>query len=184
MGRKIDVLFGGSAGILLLESITTTPDSHSDDKEERPVQFGAHGPRKVFQIQKLTKDKGTNHLHKPVEQTVERSGTNIEVGAIDSVEVVSVEPVTRQEHGKEQDDVVLAAKGLVEADKLRFPGRVFHRDDAGTILAHNVLGVRKEAGENESQSHENHEGDVSPVIDRSGVRVHILGQGDLHARSQ
>lgn len=184
MGRKVDVLFGGSAGILLLESITTTPDTHSDDKEECPVQFGAHGPRKEFQVQKLTKDKGTNHLHKPIEQTVERSGTNVEVGAINTIEVVSVEPVTRQKHGKEQDDVVVGAKSLIEAEQLRFPGRVFHRDDARAILAHDILGVRKEPGENESQSHENHEGDVSPVIDRSGVGVHILGQGDLHARSQ
>lgn len=184
MGRKVGVFLGGVTGILLLESITTTPDTHGDDKENEPVEFGSRGPRKKFQIQKLTKDKSANHLHEPIEQTVERPGTNVEVGAIDTVEVVSIEPVTRQKHGKEQDDVVVGAKSLIETEEFRFPGRVLHRDDAGTVLAHDVLGVRKKPGEDESQSHENHEGDVSPVIDRSGARVHILAQGNLCARNQ
>lgn len=98
--------------------------------------------------------------------------------------MVSVEPVTRQKQGEKQDDIVVGVKSLIEAEELRFPGRVLHRNDAGTILAHDVLGVRKEPGEDESQSHENHEGDVSPVIDRSGTRVQILSQGNLCARNQ
>lgn len=67
MGRKVDVLLGGLKGILLLKSITTTPDTHGDDKENEPVELGSHGPRKKLQIQKLTKDKSTNHLHEPIE---------------------------------------------------------------------------------------------------------------------
>jgi hypothetical protein len=94
--------------------------------------------------------------------------------------VVTIEPVTSQEHGEERDDVPVGLEGFVEAKQFGLPCGVLHRNDAGAILADNVLGISKTPGENKASHHENHEGNIGAIIDLTGGAVHVLTKWNLN----
>lgn len=173
------MLFDRAAGELFLESKSTSPDAHRDGEENTPHDFTAGGTREPLQVLKCAEDVSADHLHKPVEQTVERARPDVEVGGVDTVELIPVEPVTGQKHREQQNDIRVTDQSLVETLQLRPPGGILHHNDARPILAFDVLGVRKAPGENEADGHEDHESDVSAITDGSGARVYVLTEGDL-----
>lgn len=176
-----EVLGGGygAAGELFLECVSTTPDAHGDSEQKAEVNASPNRTGEPFHIKRLAKADGTDHLAKPVEQIVEGTCADVEIGPVDAVELVSVEPVAGQEHGEHEDDVVIGAYGFQEAFELGLPGRVLDCDDSRSVFAYDVLGFCYGPSENEADCHENHEGDVGGVVDLAFVGVQVLTEGDL-----
>lgn len=84
-------------------------------------------------IKAVTKDKGANHLGNPVENIVQGTGTNVELGQVDGIELVSSKPVAGKEHGEEGNNVPVRLENGGKTDEFRFPGWVLHEDDTGAV---------------------------------------------------
>lgn len=105
------------ASVLFLEGIPTSPDTHGDGQQETKVDFGPRRPREILHVQGLAKNESPDHLGQPVQETVKRTGANVEVGAVDTVKMVSVEPVAGEKHGKEEDDVPVGSQDVDQAEE-------------------------------------------------------------------
>ena len=103
----------GGTGIDFLVGIATSPDDHGEDEKRDPRNLGSKATANTLDVEKVTQDGSGNDFGKVVQETIQGLGASGEVGAVDTVLLVGVEPVRRPEHGEQEDD-----KGL-EAD--RFP---------------------------------------------------------------
>lgn len=168
----------GGAGVAQLEGVAAAPDGEGEDEEHGPGVAGAQVAR-VVRVEGVPRGRGAEDLREPVEGVVEGAGADGEVGGVDVLELVGVEPVAGQEHGEEQQDVRVAAQEGEQAQQLGAPGWVFHQDDAAAVGANHVFGVDEGEGEEEAEGHENHEGDVGAVGDGAGGGVHVEPEGDL-----
>ena len=88
-----------------LELVTSTPDGHRDAEEEPPTDSGTDASSEPLEVQDGTHDDGTEHLEKPVEQGVQRSGSDVETAGVELVELVRVEPVGGKEHREHDQDL-------------------------------------------------------------------------------
>lgn len=155
------------ASILALPGITTTPDGQGEDEKDTQAKTSTSGAAKGGRIQHVSKDERAKHLGEVVEAAVQGAGADVEPGAVDVVEVVGVEPVTGDEHGEEGDDVPVRDQNLAKALDFGPPGWVLHDNDLRTVLTTDVFGLNQEEAENETDEHENHEGDVGCVTNGS-----------------
>jgi len=115
VARSGPVISGGvSTGIGSLESIATTVDDEGNSEEEAPSDLGADTTTEVGEIKTPAHNSGTEDLGEVVKTAVESLGTSVEVGAIDCVLLVDIEPVGREDHGKEENDPGIASNGFVE----------------------------------------------------------------------
>jgi hypothetical protein len=179
-GGPVLVVVRGLAGVQLLEGVPTAIDDHGEGEEANQGGARAGGAAEVLQVEKGADDDGGEDLGKPVEEVIEGLGAGVEVGAIDGVLLVGVEPVGRPEHGEEQNNEGLAADGGPEADELGAPAGVLHQDDLGSIGAHDLLGIDQEDGQHGAAEHEHDQADVG-AIGGCGIigDAHVLAQEDL-----
>lgn len=171
-----------TCGLILLPGVTSAPDAHGEDKEEDERDSSTLGASEALHVEEVTVDDGADDLRKPVQEVVEGSGANGEVGAVEVVHLVGVEDVGGEEHGEEQENNGLLGKSLPETEKLSRPGGVLHQDDLGAVFANDTVTVDKEHGNNSASEHKNDEGNVGAVVDRGGTRaVDGLGKRDQSA---
>ena len=180
IGEVEDVGVGGT-GVGLLEGVAAAPDGEGQDEQDTPGDLGTERAADAADVEQDTPDGGGDDLGEPVEQAVEGAATDAEAGAVDGVLLVDVEPVGDEEHGEEQQDVGLEAQGLVQAVQLGHQGGVLHDDDAGAVLADDVLGVGEEQGKAGADEHEHDEADVGAVLDGGGLVVDVGAEGDQGA---
>lgn len=102
----------GLCACVILKGVPTAPDDHGEDEKCYPGDLGFNRSRQPLHVEAVPEDKGTSHLHEPVEEIVEGAGTGAEVGTVDVVELVGVEPVGGPEHGEKEDDPGILLEGL------------------------------------------------------------------------
>ena len=158
---------GLGAGVLLLPRVSPAPDDKGEAEENRPHDLRLQAAPHALHVQGVAEDEGAPDLAEPVEHAVEGAGADVELGRVEVVELVGVEPVAGEEHGKEEDDPGVGPEDLVQADDLALPGRVLHEDDVGAVAADDVAGVDEGPGEAGADEGEDHEADVGSVRDRS-----------------
>lgn len=112
--------------IFLLKSVPATPNGKRKHEHNHPRDLGLCPASDIGKIQRKAKDEGAADLREPVQHIVEGAGARVESHEIHVLELVGVEPVGGEEHGKEQDDVRIGAEGFPEAEDLSFPGWVLH----------------------------------------------------------
>lgn len=165
---------------MLLPGIATTPDDHGQDEEDTKGDLGTDAAADTVDIQQGTDDHGSDDLSEPVQETVQGLGAGVEVGAVDAVLLVGVEPVGGPEHREEQDDVGLGLDGLPQTVDLGPPAGALHQDDAGAILTDDLVGVANEQGQAGTEEHEHDEGNVGAIADGAvGLDVDVLSEGNL-----
>jgi len=168
------------ASVTLLESISTTPDSKSEEDKSNPQNSGAHSTTDKGTVKSVTKDKGTNDLKAPVENVVQSLGASVEVSSINTVELVGVEPVGAEEHWEESDNPRVGAKCVEKTKQLGLPGWVLHEDDARVVSANNSLGVDEAPSKTGSEKGENDETNIRSVGDGAvGLDVDVLTEWNL-----
>lgn len=132
-----------SPGIVLLPGIAATPDSHGNEEEPDKGGLGTDGAAEVGKIKERTQDHRADNLSEPVQETVQGPRASVEVGRINRVLLISIEPIGRPEHGEQENDVRVEFDRLPETDQLGLPGRVLHQDDSGSVTTDNLLAVAK-----------------------------------------
>ena len=170
----------GGTGIGLLVGIATSPDDHGEDEKRDPRNLGSKATANTLDVEKVTQDGSGNDLGKVVQETVQGLGASGEVGAVDTVLLVGVEPVRRPEHGEQEDDKGLEADSLPQTDELRLPAGILHEDDARAIRSNDVRRVAEHKGENCAEQHEDDEGNISPITHGLvGGHVDVLAKRNL-----
>jgi hypothetical protein len=165
---------------VLLPGIATTPDNHGESEQDAKGNLSTDTAADTLDIQKRTDNESSDNLGKPVQETVQGLGAGVEVGTVDTVLLVGVEPVGGPEHGEEQDDVGLGLDGLPQTVDLGPPAGALHQNDAGAILTDDLVGIANEQGQAGTEEHEHNEGDVGAVTDGAvGLDVDVLSEGDL-----
>ena len=145
--RSITAHLDLSTSVAALESVSATPDGESQHEQDNPACFGSDCTSEARQVEEVSKDQRAEDLRRPVQHVVEGAGAGVELGQVDAVELVSVEPVGGKEHGEEEHDVRLAPESLPHAKDLGLESWVLHENDAAAISADHVLGIAKQPGE-------------------------------------
>ena len=114
------------ASVLPLENIAAAPDRKGEHKHDNPSSLCSGRPPDIGEIESKAEDESSKHLSQPVQRAVESASTRVEAREIDVVDLVGVEPIGGEEHGKEEYDVWIAPKCLPKAEDLRFPRRLLH----------------------------------------------------------
>ena len=163
-----------------LESISTTKDGECQNQNGNPSNLCSDGPANLGVVETESKDECADDLSSPVEGIVQGSGPGVEVCQVDTVELISVEPIRGKEHREQADDVRFASNGLPEAEQLRFPCRVLHEDDARTIFTNNRFCINQEPGQSSTTCSQHDETDVSSVgYGATAGRVDVFTKGNL-----
>jgi hypothetical protein len=162
---KVSVRGDTLTSVGLLKGISATPDSKGQHKQGSPSGLGTGASAHALSIKQISPNGSSDNLSHPVQQTVEGLCAGIEVGAVDSVLLVDVEPVGDEEHGEEKDDERLEAKSLPKTPELALPGWVLHEDDTGAVSSNDLAGIAKGEGENGTEEHEDDEADVRSITD-------------------
>jgi len=102
----------GIAGEASLEGIPTTPDGHCHEEEDHKSHLGPDSPPESLEVKSIAKDVGADNLSSPIKGVVQGSSSDIELGKVDIVKLVGIEPVAGQEHGEEGDNIVVGAEAL------------------------------------------------------------------------
>ena len=79
--------------ISLLPRIPASPDNHRNRKQHAQNHLRPHTPPHALDIQPIAKNIRSDDLTRPVEDTIERPGPNIEFRAVETIELVRVEPI-------------------------------------------------------------------------------------------
>lgn len=168
-----------STGIFLLPSVATAVDGEGEGKENGHHSLGTDSTADGFEIKEGSNDGGGHDLSEPVKEVVQGTSAGVEVGGIDGVLLVSVEPVGREEHGEEQENEGLRHEGGVETHDLGAPAGVLHEDNLGAVATDDVATVADEESQTGTGKHEHNEGDVGTVVDAGGLLgVDVLAEGD------
>lgn len=169
-----------STSVPLLPGIATAPDRHRQSEEHEKPNTGTDTAADLLNVQEGPDQSRSDDLGEPVQEAVQRLGAGVEVGGVDAVLLVGVEPVGGPEHGEEKDDVGLGPDGVPQADDLGLPAWVLHEDDAGAVWTHDLVCVAEEEGKASAKEHEDNEGDVGAVADVAiGLDVDVFSEGDL-----
>ena len=123
---KVILRSGIRTRVLPLEHIPSAPDRKGDDEHNDPGDLRPYRAPNVRKVQREAEDEGAKDLRQPVKRTVQGASACVEPHQIDVVELVRVEPIGREEHGEEEDDVGIAAEGFPETENLRLPGWMLH----------------------------------------------------------
>lgn len=171
----------GFPRILLLIRVSTTPDGHGQAEEHAQRNAGTSGATHAVDIQQRADGHGSKDLSEPVQEAVQGARTDVEVGRVDAVGLVSVEPVRRPEHGKQQDDKGLSKESIPQTDDFGNPAGVLHQDDARSVGTNNIVGITETKTKDGTEEHQDDEGNVGPIAHRDGafLAVGCLSQGDL-----
>lgn len=170
----------GLARVALLPGVAASIDDHGEGEQDEQRRLGADGAAEVLEVEERSVGGGGDNLGKPVQEVVERLGAGVEVGGVDGILLVGVEPVGGPEHGEEQDDGGLGSHGLVETDELGLPAWVLHQDDLGAIGADDLARVAQEESQAGADEHEYDEGDVGAVRDGLvALDMDVLAEGNL-----
>lgn len=165
--------------VFLLPGVATAVDCKGEDKENGHHDLGTDTAADAFQIKKGANNGGGHNLSKPVEEVVQGASADVEVGGVDGVLLVGVEPVGREEHGEEQENEGLRGDGGEHTHNLGAPAGVLHENNLGAVATDNVATVDTEEGQAGTDKHEHNEGDVGTVVDADGgLGVHVQAQGD------
>ena len=96
-----------------------------------------------------------------------------------AIKLIGVEPIRREEHGEEEEDIGVAYERISETKKLRLPAWVFHEYHSGSVLAQNVFGIYQCEGQSCSDDSEDNKSYVCSIRDRFiGCCVYVLAQRD------
>ena len=174
----VKLLDHGRTGVRLLEGIAAAPDDEGEAEKDNPGDLGSRGAANLAHIEQHTPDGGSNDLGEPVEQAIQSTGADAEVEAIDGILLVDVEPVGNEEHGEEQDDEGLESQRFPETLELRHESGVLHDDDAGAVLADDVLGIAQEESQSGAEEHQDDKADVGAISDRRSIVVEVGAEGD------
>lgn len=159
---------------------TSEPNSQGDGHEEDQTQTSFGRSSKPMRVECNAAKKGSNDLGQPVEHAVHGLGTGREKGSIDTILLIGVEPVGREEHGEQCNDIWFIAESSPESTKFALPARILLDNDTAAIVANNVFGIAQAAGEQDTGEHHRHEPDICAVIDIFiGVRLHVLYERNL-----
>lgn len=171
----------GFPRILLLIRVSTTPDGHGQAEEHAQRNAGTSGATHAVDIQQRADGHGSKDLSEPVQEAVQGARTDVEVGRVDAVGLVSVEPVRRPEHGKQQDDKGLGKESIPQTDDFGNPAGVLHQDDARSVGTNNIVGITETKTKDGTEEHQDDEGNVGPIAHGDGafLAVGCLSQGDL-----
>jgi hypothetical protein len=159
---------GPPASVSRLEFVTASPNNHDQSEQRGPCNLGTHRTAHTLEIESKAKDVRPDNLHGIVNHAVESSRSRVEVSTVDFGEVVRVEPVGRQEHGKQGQDVRVGEKRLPETHDFRGPSRVLHDDDFGAVATNDILGVDEGPCKPSTDEREDQESDVGTVADSCG----------------
>lgn len=174
LGRRV------LTSICLGEGVSATPDGHGEDKEECKATLGSDSSADSLDIKSISETHGAYNLRHVVEKGVESLSSSSEIGTVDGVEVVGVEPIRGPEHGEEEDDEGFESDRLVESDELGLPGWVLHQNDSGTVFSDDITSVAEEKGENGTASHEDNEGNICTISDSAvGFNMDVLAKRNL-----
>ena len=183
IGRLViwmDLNINVGTGVLLLISISTTPNNERKGEKDSQSSLCSHGTSHSLDIQSITPDNSSQNLSHVVKERVESFGAGVEASTVDGVELIGVEPVGGPEHGEEKENEGLKFYSLVESDKFGLPAGVLHEDDSGSVGSDNVVGVAEHEGEDSAEEHEHDEGDVSSICHSAvGLDVDVLAKRDL-----
>ena len=160
----------------LLPRITAPPNHHRKHKQHSPSKLRSHRASQAPKIKHIPKDICANNLTSPIKHIVERSGPDVELGAVKAVKLVRVKPVAGDEHGEEEDDPDVRLENFPEAEQFAAPGWVFHEDYMRAVRANNVVGVYKGPGKAGAEEGEDHEANVGAVGDVACGRVDVFAQ--------
>ena len=119
-----------STVVSLGERVTSSPDDHGKPKEHDQASLGSQATGVFLKIEDVSNAEGTGDLGEVVEKGVKGLGAGVEVGTVDGVEMVGVEPIRGEEHGEEEDDKWLELDRLDETHQLGLPGGVLHEDNS------------------------------------------------------
>ena len=149
--------------VTLLESPAAAPDHEGEDKQDGPDTFGTGGSPEVREIQHEAKDTSAEHLRSPVQNTIQRPGADVELGGVDFVELVGVEPVRGEEHREEEDDVWIGEEGLPQAEQLALPCWILHENDLGAVAADDLVTLNERERKKRAAERQDKKTDISSV---------------------
>jgi hypothetical protein len=118
-----------SAQNMHLECKTATPNCQCQYKQYQQDKFGFNGLTELDFVNSVTKGKGTSYLGKPVNKVVQGSRSGVELGEIDTIELIDVEEIGCEEHRKEKDDVRICFESVVQSYEFTFPRWALHQRD-------------------------------------------------------
>lgn len=104
-------------------------------------------------------------MREPVEEGVQGPGAGVEVGDVDGVSLVGVEPVGRPEHREEKDDEGFVLQRVVEPVQLRFPRRVLHHNNPGSIAANDLLRITEQESQAGTKEHQHNKSNIRSIGD-------------------
>lgn len=182
---ELDIVFGTGflSGVLFLEVVAASPNDKSGDEEGDDGGFGLCATGESFRVKANTENPGTENLREIVEDAVEGTCSDIELGQVHTLEVIGVEPVAGEEHGEQKNDVPIRNKDGHHAGEFGFPGGVLHHDDLGAIVTSDKARVAEKGGEGKTQGHEDDETDIGAIVDLVGLGMDVLGQRNQTANN-
>lgn len=71
------------ASVLSLQSISTSPNDHGQDKQSPPSSLGSSTPAETCDVKSIAKKDGSEDLTSPVQSVVEGSGSDVEESQVD-----------------------------------------------------------------------------------------------------
>lgn len=175
-GLGVDIL----TSVSHLPSVPTTPDNNCKDEKGDQGCLSTDRATNTFRIKHRAHDNSGHDLSKPVQESIEGLGAGVEVGAVNGVLLICVEPIGGPEHGEEEDDPRFRAECIPQTDDLGFPRGVLHQDHARAVGTHDLFCVAETQGKTGAYEHEYDEGDVGAVADGFVLHdIEVLAQGDL-----
>lgn len=168
LGRRL------CSGELFLKRIPSTPDHHRQDKQGTPGRLGPRRPPNTLDIQSISKNIGSDNLTGIVENTVEGSGPDVEFCRVEVVELVGVEPIAGEEHGKEKHDPGVGPEHLQKTKDLALPRRMFHQNHVGPIATDDIARIDQRPCQTSANECEDHEADVGTVGHAACRRVNVF----------
>lgn len=175
-GRGVHVL----TGVPHLPGVATTPNGDGENEQCDQGHLSTNRATNTFSVKQRTHDNGSHDLRKPVEESVQCLGASVEVGAVNGVLLVCVEPVGGPEHGEEEDDPWFRTNCIPQSDDLGLPRGVLHEDNARAVGTNDFVCVAETQGKTCACEHEYDKGDVSTITDSLVLRdMDVLAQRDL-----
>lgn len=180
-----DVIRGDSGtSVARLPGVTTAPDCHGVGKQDAEADPGTDAAAEHLDVQQRADHRRSDDLGKPVEEIIQGSGADGEVGLVDAIHLIGVEPVGGPEHGEEEDDVGPRTDRIPQTHKLRLPAGVLHQNHARAVVSNNLGRIAEEQGEAGTAEHEHDEGDVGAVPDAGARGVDTLAEGNLETSGE
>lgn len=153
-----------------LEDDTSDPDGNADTSQHNQAIASTGGAVPLRAIQEVAVEDGGDDLSEPVEHGVHVTGALGEVEAVDSVELVRVDPVGGEEHGNESQHAPVLEES---EDRLELGdgARVLDLDDMRAISTDDLVGGQQENRDEGSEGHDNHVSDVRGSGSTTGLVV-------------